>query len=147
MVYQPWYERMAEISSPQEREAYMRSVFGGQNTHHQSSGNGGQVFLGKQLPGGWVAGGSTSAGSILGPIFMLILLPFIAGQWIVQRYGWAALIAIILALVAVVFWMARTRPGRVTAGVLGRFFVALIATFVGGGLLYLLWQFAGTILS
>ena len=32
MAWKPWYERMAEIDSAQEREEFMRGVFGPQNT-------------------------------------------------------------------------------------------------------------------
>ena len=74
-----------------------------------------QVLVGKQPGNGWLAGTSVDASSVYGPILFVLALPFMAAHWLVDHVGWIELILTLVALVAVINYLAFHTQGRVIA--------------------------------
>lgn len=100
-----------------------------------------RLFITQHVGGGTYISGQTSAGAIFGPIIMVIAAPFLAAHWVVDRFGWQGLIALLVALVAIIWWMFATRIGRVVAGGIGVFLLSFITTFIVGGIGVAIWSF------
>ncbi len=114
----------------------------GSEPHHEH-----QVFVGKQLGNGWIAGTNADASSIYGPILFALALPFMAAHWLVDHVGWIGLILTVLAIVVIVRFLAINPRGRVLAARLSGLAVGAILGFLATGVLYLGWMFAGMLLS
>lgn len=104
-----------------------------------------QLFIGRSF-GPWFAGGWTPAGNVLGPVFMVLLAPFLAARWFFERYGWGGVAALGVATAFVVWFVTRTLLGRLVALALLYFVAMLVCTYFVGSLLLAGWAAAGAVL-